>query len=296
MFLPPQNDIVLDFQGHLGDHESPQMLCEFESDQTIHEYYLIASENEWEVGINQFFTSWTFNNSLPGSPLCAREGDTVSIEVENKLASDISFDLVLAENQTQTFPGNNPNNIIQSNESKRFNYDIPANTSGTWMYISNTGLNRGLYGALLIYGPQEEQSDHEIIIFQDDFSPPVTDNNDFFAVQNGKMFPYAPHYIFKEGERIRIRVINVLDALDHTIHVHGHTWEDEKGNNIDNELIQPGSAIDRVMILREPGMWMYHCHIYDHIAAGMTAMMTVIPKDYEGSPLDYVNQLMEAIH
>ena len=39
--------------------------------------------------------------------------------------------------------------------------------------------------------------------------------------------------------------------------------------------------------MREPGFWMYHCHIYDHIAGGMTAMLTVLPTDFEGDPVAF---------
>jgi hypothetical protein len=33
---------------------------------------------------------------------------------------------------------------------------------------------------------------------------------------------------------------------------------------------------------------MYHCHIYDHIAGGMTAMLTVLSDGFEGDPILYL--------
>jgi hypothetical protein len=33
---------------------------------------------------------------------------------------------------------------------------------------------------------------------------------------------------------------------------------------------------------------MYHCHIYDHIAGGMTSMLTVLPAGFESNPVTYL--------
>ena len=46
-------------------------------------------------------------------------------------------------------------------------------------------------------------------------------------------------------------------------------------------------AVDGLVQMREPGSWMYHCHIYDHIAGGMTSMLTVLPAGFEGDPVAF---------
>ena len=135
------------------------------------------------------------------------------------------------------------------------------------------GIDHGLYGAIVVYGTDEPQVDHDIVVFEDEFAPPVTDGNDYFAVLNGKGYPLNPHYIFALDEEVRFRMINIGSEL-HTFHIHGHVWLDEAGNHVDNEVLAPGETVDGIVKLPEPGSWMYHCPLYDHIAGGMTAYRT----------------------
>ena len=69
------------------------------------------------------------------------------------------------------------------------------------------GVAHGLYGAIVIYGNNEPLVDHDIIVFEDEFTPPITDDNDYFAVLNGKAYPLNPHYIFAVNEVVRFRMI-----------------------------------------------------------------------------------------
>ena len=160
--------------------------------------------------------------------------------------------------------------------------------SGALVYRDATegGIDHGLYGAIVIYGDDEPRVDHDIIVFEDEFAPPVTDGDDFFAVLNGKAYPLNPHYIFAVDEVVRFRMVNI-GSEHHTFHIHGHVWLDERGNNNDNEVLAPGEAVDGLVQMREPGSWMYHCHIYDHIAGGMTSMLTVLPAGFEGDPVAF---------
>ena len=39
-----------------------------------------------------------------------------------------------------------------------------------------------------------------------------------------------------------------------------------------------GSMVTVDMIARMPGNWLYHCHVADHITAGMNTRWRVVPK------------------
>ncbi len=86
---------------------------------------------------------------------------------------------------------------------------------------------------------------------------------------------------------------------EHTFHIHGHRWLDvDEGRPIDNKFLSPHSAVHHPELPAPEGFiplanalaadvavfefnasaegeWMYHCHVYDHINAGMMGHLTV---------------------
>ena len=276
-FLPPDAVIETDYQGHIDEHAAPELFCEPGGSR---DYALTISEVRWEVAPGQFFTAWTFNGVIPGPMLCSYEGEALQVEITNRLDRAVEFSVA---------PAGAPDAVavatVASGETDML--ALEALPAGTLVYSDAAGgIVHGLYGAIVIYGADEPLVDHDIVVFEDEFAPPVTDGNDYFAVLNGKAYPLNPHYIFALDEEVRFRMINIGSEY-HTFHIHGHVWLDGRGNNNDNEVLAPGEAVDGLVQMREPGSWMYHCHIYDHIAGGMTAMLTVLPAGFEGDPVAF---------
>ena len=60
----------------------------------------------------------------------------------------------------------------------------------------------------------------------------------------------------------------------HTPHWHANTllWN---GNRVDLVETLPASMKMLDMAPDNPGTWLYHCHVNDHIDAGMAALYTV---------------------
>ena len=63
----------------------------------------------------------------------------------------------------------------------------------------------------------------------------------------------------------------------HTAHWHGQTVLNS-GKRTDVVELLPGSMVTVDIIARTPGNWVYHCHVADHITAGMSARWHVLPK------------------
>jgi FtsP/CotA-like multicopper oxidase with cupredoxin domain len=274
-FLPPDAVIVTDYQGHTDEHVAPELFCEPGGSR---DYALTISEVRWEVAPGQFFTAWTFNGTIPGPTLCGYEGEALQVEITNRLDRVVEFSVA---------PAGAPDAVATVASGETYVLVLEALPAGTLVYSDAAGgIDHGLYGAIVIYGADEPLVDHDIVVFEDEFAPPVTDGNDYFAVLNGKAYPLNPHYIFALDEEVRFRMVNIGSEY-HTFHIHGHVWLDGAGNHIDNEVLAPGEAVDGLVQMREPGSWMYHCHIYDHIAGGMTAMLTVLPAGFEGDPVAF---------
>lgn len=79
------------------------------------------------------------------------------------------------------------------------------------------------------------------------------------------------------GERVRWYLIGMGTEVDlHTPHWHGQTLT-SMGMRTDVVELLPGSMRVADMIPDNVGTWLYHCHVNDHIAAGMIARFSVIP-------------------
>ena len=71
-----------------------------------------------------------------------------------------------------------------------------------------------------------------------------------------------------------------LNQVDlHTFHLHGHTFVHPSDSHREDVLqLFPGQAEAVEMIADNPGTWLLHCHVLDHIQAGMVTTYTVLEK------------------
>lgn len=96
---------------------------------------------------------------------------------------------------------------------------------------------------------------------------------------NGYIFGNLPveQLTMRLGERVRWYVFGLGSETDlHTPHWHGQTllWQ---GMRIDIVELLPATMRTLDMVPDNPGIWLYHCHVDDHIAAGMLARFDVLP-------------------
>lgn len=92
---------------------------------------------------------------------------------------------------------------------------------------------------------------------------------------NGYVYGNLPGLTMKSGERVRWYLISMGTEVDlHTPHWHGQTAL-MAGMRMDMVELLPGSMKTMDMTPDTPGTWLYHCHVNDHITAGMMALFTV---------------------
>jgi FtsP/CotA-like multicopper oxidase with cupredoxin domain len=95
---------------------------------------------------------------------------------------------------------------------------------------------------------------------------------------NGYVYSNLPGLTMSEGENVRWYQLALGTEVDlHTPHWHGNTLT-ETGRRVDVLNLLPGTHITVDMTPDNPGTWMYHCHVNDHIDAGMMANYTVKPR------------------
>ena len=81
-----------------------------------------------------------------------------------------------------------------------------------------------------------------------------------------------------EGERVRVYMMGMGTEVDlHTPHFHGGTVV-AMGMRTDVVNLLPASMVVADMIPDNPGTWLFHCHVNDHITAGMATRYQVLPR------------------
>jgi len=98
--------------------------------------------------------------------------------------------------------------------------------------------------------------------------------NRFHSI-NGFVFGNLPMLRMKRDERVRWYLVALGDATDlHTPHWHGNTVLHE-GRRTDVVELLPASMKVADMRADNPGIWLYHCHVGDHVKAGMAGRYEV---------------------
>jgi FtsP/CotA-like multicopper oxidase with cupredoxin domain len=92
---------------------------------------------------------------------------------------------------------------------------------------------------------------------------------------------------FTVGERVKIRLVNEMDSdhpMQHPFHIHGAgrflvlSRDGTVEPNLvwkDTVLVRTGQVVDVLLDISNPGLWMAHCHIGEHMASGMMFSFSV---------------------
>ncbi len=92
---------------------------------------------------------------------------------------------------------------------------------------------------------------------------------------NGYIFGNMPMMTMKKGDHVRWYVATLGDFNNaHTPHWHGNTVL-VAGQRTDVLEVTSAQMITADMVPDAPGTWLYHCHISDHMLAGMVARYEV---------------------
>jgi FtsP/CotA-like multicopper oxidase with cupredoxin domain len=101
---------------------------------------------------------------------------------------------------------------------------------------------------------------------------------DFADTVGGMVSPDVPPIHVREGQLVRLHIVNKSQKF-HPIHVHGHVFSILAKNghgltgspvHVDAVLVGPHETWDVAFKADNPGIWMLHCHVLGHAAAGMS--------------------------
>ena len=94
---------------------------------------------------------------------------------------------------------------------------------------------------------------------------------------NGQLFPNTQDLVVKEGDLVHIHFVNTSN-MTHPMHLHGHVYSILAVNGVpvtgspihaDTVIVPPYETVDVAFLADDPGIWVFHCHVLAHAAAGL---------------------------
>ncbi|MBM3728857.1 MAG: copper oxidase [Acidobacteria bacterium] len=256
------------------------------------EFNLIAEVVETELMPGRPMTAWGFNGSVPGPTIEVNQGDKVRVILDNKLPEmtalhwhgfevPMEMDGSVGLGQDPIPPGG------------RFVYEWELHQHGTFFYHSHFAMQEmmGMIGLFIMHPkvPYEPKADHDFgLVLQEwallpNNNVPNTLSMEFNWLSfNGKSGPDCTPMIVRQGERVRIRMVNI--GMDHhPIHMHGMQFvvTGTEGGRIPQALwydmntviVGVAQARNIEFEAKYVGDWMLHCHLPHHMMNQMVSMV-----------------------
>lgn len=249
-------------------------------------FHLIAEPIQREFAPGFWVNCWGYNGSTPGPTIEAVEGDIVRIFVTNHLnePTSIHWHGIILPNGMDGVAGLNQKAIPPG---ETFKYEFALKQNGTFMYHSHfdemTQVALGMMGFFIIHPKDgdDPKIDRDFAIFLHEWRIPMGTKTpmpfemlDFnIFTFNSVLFPAIEPLVVRLGERVRIRLGNVM-MNSHPIHLHGHEFlVTRKGGKRLPPAAQysevtisvaPGETRDIEFIADNPGDWAFHCHKSHH--------------------------------
>lgn len=258
----------------------------------VKEFNLVAEVVHSQLVPDRPITVWGYNGSVPGPTIEVQEGDRVRIVFDNHLPEptaphwhglEVPFDMdgVPGLTQDPIMPGG------------RFVYEFTLNQNGTFFYHSHMPMQEmmGMIGLFIVHPkrPHEPRVDRDFgLVLQEWALLPNNNVPNTLAMEfnwltmNGKTGPATTPMLVKQGERVRIRFVN-LGMDHHPMHLHGTQFvvTGSEGGRLPETTWAPGNTVlvgvaqarDIEFVAKYTGDWMLHCHMPHHNMNQMASMV-----------------------
>ena len=259
-------------------------------------FHLIAEVIKQQIHPDKTIDAWGFNGSAPGPTIQVNQGDHVRVIFDNHLPEPssihwhgfedmVGYDGMPGISQAPVRPGG------------RFVYEFHIHQAGTYFYHSHMAMQEmmGMLGGFIMH-PRTPDHPHcdkdfllhvqEYAVLPDNTVPNTAEMEYNWLVLNGKAGPASTPLIVCQGDRVRLRFIN-LGMDHHPMHLHGYTFHTTgtEGGRIQPSAWWPGNTVlvgvaqarDVELIADRPGDWMLHCHLPHHMMNQMSSNLGGTP-------------------
>jgi nitrite reductase (NO-forming) len=260
------------------------------------EVEVVAADRTIWIDKKTQYAAWTFNGTVPGKPLRAKQGDTIHVTVRNDAAMTHNVDFHSARVSPEE-----GYKLVQPGDT--FEWDMKLDYPGAYMVHCGTApvlvhIATGMYFPMIV-DPADGgfEPATEIVLSQSEFyTMPgeggihVTDAERLFEMTaypnivcfNGHASQYVDEPIeIPVGELVRIYMVNHGPNVWSAFHVVGAIFQAAYLNaNPKNKLeglqtisVGPGDGVAVEFIVDEPGDYVAVNHSFGHAAHGAIAIL-----------------------
>lgn len=241
------------------------------------DYKLVINHTTLEIAPKSVIKTVAYNNSAPGPLLRMKEGQRVTIDVQNN-TSDPEIvhwhGLHIPSDVDGSMEEGTP--MIPPHASAR--YTFTPTPSGTRWYHTHTGamrnLNKGLYSGqygFIYIEPKSDPArfDQEIFLALREWDPYFSTSEDAMDVMykrcaiNSRSLGFGDPIRVKQGQRVMLRILNASATLQRRIAFSGHSFTvvAMDGNPVATPQkvpileLGPAERIDALVEMDQPGIW-----------------------------------------
>lgn len=101
-------------------------------------------------------------------------------------------------------------------------------------------------------------------------------NRKIWAINGIAGLPEKPLFSVRRGAAVSLNIDNA-NSWPHAMHLHGHHFINDKTPDYwrDTALFERGEKGSLRFIADNPGKWLVHCHMVEHMAGGMVTWFEV---------------------
>lgn len=242
-------------------------------------FTLTAGPTTWELYPGHTIDAWLFNGVSPGPTLVVHAGDRVQVDVHNRLPEALTMEWHGLEVPFASagIPGISQAPIWPGQD---YTYSFVASQPGTFFYRSSYDAQRevdyGLYGAVIVLPPASAPGpkfnvDQTLVLGEWPSPADYNAESPMFMTINGHAYPSTAPIWVKQGDLVRLRLINAGGQMAHAMHLVGESvWiiardgipvDPEQADTVD---LMPGQSVDVAFVADRPGNWLLTCDVLDH--------------------------------
>ena len=273
----------------------------WQMDGGVKVFHLVAEPVEQEFLPGRRFNVWGYNGSVPGLTIEANQGDRVRIVLDNHLPEPTAIHWHGLEIPIEMDGGPGISQDLVE-PGGRYVYEFTVHQAGTFFYHSHLPMQEmlGQIGLFILH-PREAfkpRVDRDFAVVWQEWavlpsnSVPNSMSMEFnWLTINGKSGPACTPLLVRQGERVRIRMVN-LGMDHHPIHLHGNTFfvTGTEAGRVPESAWRPENTVllgvaqarDIEFNAKYAGDWMLHCHLPHHMMNHMASMVGPLTHTGEG--------------
>ncbi|MEM7272159.1 MAG: multicopper oxidase domain-containing protein [Actinomycetota bacterium] len=269
---------------------------------------LTAEIVDWEVEPGKFVEAWTYNGVVPAPQIILDRGDRIQVRVVNNLpmGTDIHWHGVHTPNDQDGVAPYTQDLIEPNGGTHTYEFTVDEDAIGMYHAHNHAQMQvvNGMFGVFRVgdnpvpYG----QTFSGVTIPEDlelavDMPMILNDAGTIGLSLNGKSFPATEPVVLDQGDWASITYYN--EGLQiHPMHLHQFPQlvYAKDGVPLDHPYwvdtlnVAPGERYTVLFRADDAGVWVWHCHILNHVerSDGMFGMVTaiVVNEDPSFDPAD----------